>query len=93
VARADGGQWDRFTWRDQIKEAAKSAKLPAATCAYTLRHSTITDLVTGNGKATGGLDIFTVAKISGTSVAMIEKHYGHLQRENARTALEGLALG
>lgn len=86
VARADGRQWDRFEWRDQIKEAAKAAKLPADTCAYTLRHSTITDLVTG------GLDIFTVAKISGTSVAMIEKHYGHLQREHARTALEVLAL-
>lgn len=93
VGRTDGRQWDRFSWRDQIKEAAKSAKLPAATCAYTLRHSTITDLVTGNGKPAGGLDIFTVAKISGTSVAMIEKHYGHLQREHARTALEGLALG
>ena len=86
VSRTDGGQWDRFEWRDQIKEAAQAAKLPAGTCAYTLRHSTITDLVTG------GLDLFTVAKISGTSVAMIEKHYGHLQREHARSALEGLAL-
>jgi site-specific recombinase XerD len=51
-----------------------------------LRHSTITDLVTG------GLDLFTVAKISGTSVAMIEKHYGHLQREHARQALKMLSL-
>jgi len=86
VSRADGRQWDRFTWRDEVKLAAAAAKLPRATCLYTLRHSTITDLVTG------GLDLFTVAKISGTSVAMIEKHYGHLQREHAREALEGLAL-
>lgn len=86
MARANGDQWDRFSWRDQIKEAAKAAKLPVDTCAYTLRHSTITDLVTG------GLDLFIMAKIRETSVAMIEKHYGHLQREHARAALEGLAL-
>jgi len=86
VSRADGRQWDRFTWRDEIKLAAAAAKLPRATCLYTLRHSTITDLVTG------GLDLFTVAKISGTSVAMIEKHYGHLQREHARQALKMLSL-
>jgi len=87
IARADGRQWDRFAWRDFIKPAAAAAKLPAATCAYTLRHSTITDLVTA------GLDLFTVAKISGTSVSMIERHYGKLQPEHARKALEGLALG
>jgi integrase len=86
VSRANGNQWDRFTWRDLVKLAAAGARLPAATCLYTLRHSTITDLVTS------GLDLFTVAKISGTSVAMIEKHYGHLQREHAREALKALAL-
>ncbi|OGA59986.1 MAG: hypothetical protein A3G81_26135 [Betaproteobacteria bacterium RIFCSPLOWO2_12_FULL_65_14] len=87
VARADGSQWKKEAWRDEIKAAARKAKLPRATVAYTLRHSVITDLVTG------GLDIFTVAKIAGTSVVMIEKHYGHLQREHARSALEKLALG
>ncbi|MGH8225935.1 MAG: hypothetical protein ACRER1_07275 [Gammaproteobacteria bacterium] len=56
------------------------------TIAYTLRHSTITDLVTG------GLDLMTVAQVSGTSAAMIEKHYAHLQREHAAKALSGLAL-
>jgi integrase len=86
ISRADGRQWDRFAWRDEMKLAAAAAKLPRATCAYTLRHSVITDLVTG------GLDLFTVAKLAGTSVLMIEKHYGHLQREHARSALEKLAL-
>ncbi len=86
IARADGSKWERFAWRDAIRDAVKAAKLPRAVCAYTLRHSAITDLVTG------GLDLLTVAKISGTSVAMIEKHYGHLQSKHAREALEGLAL-
>lgn len=86
IARADGSQWKKEAWRDEIKLAARKAKLPRATVAYTLRHSVITDLVTG------GLDLFTVAKLAGTSVVMIEKHYGHLQREHARSALEKLAL-
>jgi len=41
---------------------------------------------------TSGLDLLTVAKVSGTSVAMIEKHYGHLQKKRAADALAGLAL-
>lgn len=86
LSRDDGSQWKKEDWRDEIKLAAKAAKLPKATVATTLRHSVITDLVVG------GLDLFTVAKLSGTSVAMIEKHYGHLQREHARDALAQLSL-
>jgi len=86
IARADGGQWKKEAWRDEIKLAAAGAKLPRATVAYTLRHSTITDLVKG------GLDLFHVAKLAGTSVAMIEKHYGQLQDKHAREALKKLAL-
>ncbi len=51
-----------------------------------MRHSVITDLVTG------GLDLLTVALLSGTSVAMIERHYGHLRAEHAAPALATLAL-
>jgi integrase len=87
VSRAHGGQWKKEAWRDAVKDAAIKAGLPEETVAYTLRHSVITDLVIGC------LDLFTVAKLAGTSIAMIEKHYGHLQRENARAALEKLAVG
>jgi integrase len=85
IARANGDQWKKEAWRDAIKEAAAAAKLPAATVAYTMRHSVITDLVTN------GLDLFTVAQISGTSVAMIEQHYGKLRQAHARAALEQLS--
>ena len=84
--RSDGKPWDKDSWKGPIKEAVKSARLPHSARAYTLRHSTITDLVQG------GLDLLTVAQISGTSVAMIEKHYGHLQRKRAADALAMLAL-
>jgi hypothetical protein len=46
----------------------------------------ITDLVTN------GLDLLTVAQLSGTSVTMIEKHYGHHRADHAAKALAGLAL-
>lgn len=85
-ARADGKPWDKDAWKWPVREAANAASLPPGTTAYTLRHSTITDLVTA------GLDLLTVAQLSGTSVAMIEKHYGHLRADHAAAALAGLAL-
>lgn len=84
--RADRRQWKKEGWRDAINDAAKAAKLPKATCAYSLRHSAITDLVTS------GLDLFHVAQLSGTSVVMIEKNYGHLQRKQVRAGLQVLGL-
>jgi integrase len=84
--RADGKPWNRDTWKIPIKAAARKAGLPEETTAYPLRHAVITDLVTG------GLDLMTVAQVSGTSVAMIERHYAHLQREKAASALATLVL-
>lgn len=86
LARPDGSAWNKDAWKWPIKAAAHAADLPPEVSAYTLRHSTITDLVVG------GLDLLTVAKISGTSVAMIEKHYGHLRQTAAADALAGLVL-
>jgi len=84
--RAGGNAWNKESWKGPVKDASASAGLPAETVAYNLRHSTITDLVVS------GLDLLTVAQVAGTSVAMIEKHYGHLQSEHAKQALAGLAL-
>lgn len=85
-AQASGKPWSKDYWKGPVKDGARAAGLPENATAYTLRHSTITDLVTG------GLDLMTVAQVSGTSVAMIEKHYAHLQRDRAAQALAGLAL-
>ena len=85
-ARADGRAWNKDAWKLPIKRAAETAKLPSGTTAYTLRHSVITDLIRG------GLPALTVAQLSGTSIAMIEKHYGHLVRDDAEQALAALAL-
>lgn len=84
--RANGMAWDKDSWKGPIAIAAKVADLPPGTTAYTLRHSTITDL------ASGELSLLTIAQISDTSVEMIERHYGHLIRSAATDALAGLAL-
>lgn len=84
--QASGRAWSKDYWKRPFKDAAREAGLPEDATAYTLRHSTITDLVAG------GLDLLTIAQISGTSVAMIEAHYGHLRQALAAQALAGLAL-
>lgn len=84
--RGDGEAWDKDKWKHPIKSAVNEAGLPEGVSAYTLRHSIITDLVRA------GVPLLTVAQLSGTSVAMIEKHYGHLVRTDAERALAALAL-
>jgi len=84
--RANGKAWDKSSWKLPIRAAVAEAGLPSDASAYTLRHSTITDLVTA------GLPLLTIAQISGTSAEMIERHYGHLASDAAVTALETLAI-
>ena len=86
LARAGGQAWSKDYWKKPVRAAADAANLPANITAYAMRHSVITDLVTG------GLDLLTVAQLSGTSIAMIEKHYGHLRADHAAAALAGLTL-
>ena len=84
--RHGGAAWTRDSWKFPIAAAARAAGLPLGVTAYTLRHSAITDLVMA------GVPLLTVAKLSGTGIVMIEKHYSHLTAEAAESALEKLAL-
>ena len=86
-ARADGTAWNKDAWKYPVKDAVAAAELPSKATAYALRHSTITDLI-----ALHKLDTLTVAQLSGTSLAMIEKHYGHLLRDHAARALASLTI-
>lgn len=87
IARGDGSFWGKDAWKNIFKKAAIAANLPTASTTYALRHSTITDLIVLHK-----LDLMTVAMLSGTSLRMIEKHYGHLLSDHAANALAGLAL-
>jgi integrase len=87
ISREGGKFWDKDSWKYPFKDAVIKAELPLEATAYALRHSTITDLI-----ALHHLDTMTVAQLSGTSVMMIEKHYGHLLSTHAAKALAMLAL-
>ncbi|MEY4277648.1 MAG: hypothetical protein RI975_914 [Pseudomonadota bacterium] len=79
--REDGRPWDKDMWKHPVKQAVQQAKLPEAVTIYTMRHSGITDLVVA------GLPLLTIAQITGTSVQMIERHYGHLSAQMSQDAL------
>jgi integrase len=81
LTRDDGKPWAHSDWDELVKEAAARAELPAQTCLYTLRHSLITQALLD------GVSTLEVSKIVGTSLTMIEKHYGHLVHDTARERL------
>lgn len=61
--------------------ARSAAGLPDDVVLYNLRHAAISEMVVG------GLDLLTVARIGGTSVAMIQRHYGHLVKDGVVSKL------
>lgn len=76
--------WTPQAWAPMVKAAAAKAGLPPETVAYVLRHSWITDAIVG------GMDVVTVARLTGTSLEMINKTYGHLVQSAAREKLAAL---
>lgn len=82
--QADGNAWTSRDWHEDVRTASAKAGLPRETVLYNLRHSWITDAIVG------GMDLLTVAKLTGTSLTMIEKHYGHLVFSAAREKLVSL---
>jgi integrase len=86
LVRPDGNPWAHSDWDELVKEAAAAAKLPSGTVLYTLRHSFITQALTN------GLTVLDVARLVGTSVTMIDKHYGHLAAKSAAEKLATVEL-
>jgi integrase len=79
--RDDGEPWGHSDQDGLMRAAAKAAKLPAGTVFYTLRHTWIAQSIVA------GMDIFSVAKVAGTSVEMIMKHYGKLLQDRVKEAM------
>jgi integrase len=86
LVRDDGKPWAHSDWDELVRDAAKAAELPEKTCLYTMRHSFITQAIQD------GLSILDVARLVGTSVMMIEKHYGHLVHDVARERLAKVVM-
>ena len=86
LADAYGNRWNKDSWKKRFRAAVKAAGLPDSVVMYTLRHVGISELIAG------GVDVFLVAKLAGTSTAMIDKHYGHLRHTQTRASLDAVAM-
>lgn len=86
VANEHGRAWNKDAWKKPFKDAVRAAGLPALTVIYTLRHCAITELIAG------GMDSHLVAKIAGTSTAMIDANYGHLRADKTRALMDRTAM-
>lgn len=82
----DGRPWPHSGWDAGVKAAAKEAKLPDGTVLYTLRHSWVTEALRG------GMSTLDVARLTGTSLQMIQQHYGHLVADSARERLAQVTM-
>lgn len=86
VRRADGQAWNKDAWKKTFKAAVQSAGLPSSIVLYHLRHAAISEMIAA------GIDSSIVAKLAGTSTAMIDRHYGHLRHDKTRALLDAVAL-
>ncbi len=78
--------WSHGNQSILMREAVSKAELPESVVFYTLRHSFIADLIDQN------MNVFDIAKITGTSIEMIEKHYGKLFKDRVIEVLERTTL-
>jgi integrase len=75
LTREERRPWAHSDWDALIKDAAKVAKLPPETCLYSLRHTWISEQIAG------GMTTLDVARLCGTSLVMIERHYGKVSKD------------
>lgn len=86
VAHDDGTAWARFQWRDAIQETRRAAGLPDDVVMYNLRHAAISEMLVA------GIDPLSVARIAGTSIQMIQRHYGHLVKDRIVAKLASVQM-
>jgi len=81
-----GDKWTKERWIKAFDAAVRSAQLADGIVMYSLRHTAISEMIAG------GMDVFVVARLAGTSTAMIDKHYGHLRADRTRAMLDSINL-
>lgn len=81
LTKDDGKPWGHSDQDALMREAVKKAKLPRDVVFYTLRHSFIAFAVNS------GMDIYSIAAVTGTSIHMIEQHYAKLLKDRVREAM------
>lgn len=88
-----GEPWSRHQWERELKSAVAavnakatnpSERIPEDVVAYTFRHCAICD------RLKAGISIGKVAHDAGTSVLMIERHYGKFAKEDVSSQLAAI---
>ncbi|HDV6367263.1 TPA: tyrosine-type recombinase/integrase [Burkholderia cepacia] len=74
LVRADNERWTAPAWGRMFREAREKAKLPDAVL-YSMRHTYISESISQ------GMNVYEVATLTGTSVDIIQRHYGKLTPE------------
>ncbi len=87
LPRDDGEPWGKSHQHRPIKDAVKAAKLPSETVFYSLRHYHISKTLLA------GVPVQVVAENCGTSVRMIEQHYGKFMPSDRRDFFNAVKLG
>lgn len=81
-----GNAWTKDTWKEQFRSAAKQAGFTQDFVVYHLRHTAISEMLLA------GLSPGIVAQLTGTSIEMISRHYGHLFNSHTRELLDRVKL-
>jgi integrase len=84
--REDGSEWIHYNWHEIVTHCANVAGCPPGTTLMALRHSFITESLMAD------VSILEVSKLAGTSIAMIQKTYGHLIADRTRANLNRVEL-
>jgi integrase len=89
LPKDDGTAWGKSHHVRSMQAAVAKAKLPEDTTIYSLRHSHASQALLN------GMNLQLLAENMGTSVAMIEKHYGKFLAASRRQLVEetGFKLG
>ncbi len=86
-AQAHGSAWDKNAWAIAMRATVAAADVPAGVTLYHCRHAVLSDLVQDTD-----LPLLSIAKLAGTSVAMLERTYAKLRHDRAADAMATLAV-
>jgi len=87
LIKDDGTQWGESHQSRPVREAVRKTKLPSETVFYSLRHYHISKALLA------GIPAQVVAENCGTSIRMLEKHYGKFMAADRRAMFNTVSLG
>ena len=79
-ARPSGRPWNRNILSHRFQAIRERAAVRESITIYSFRHLWISEMLMA------GVDVLLVARMAGTSVAMIERVYGHFRNQSYQEA-------